>query len=382
MFGMLLVNFLGGYAVCPRILKHTHDYCSYADTIMPQFLFAAGFAMRLSLGRRLEAGGKMPWGRAVRRILGLALVAMVWYSFCDLNSIIKQFQTDPLSKVLIVLFKRELFATLMHIAVTSLWILPVITSSWKVRIGYLITSGLLHFLISWWFNFEWVYADPSGLDGGPLGFLSWAVPALCGTLACDAIRASGVRAAGRIALCGVGVMLIGWGMSCGTVLYNVPADQLPKEEPDATTKTEVSPFAPDPVVPTWARLKAWDGTVAEPPFVPPPDDKHRKWNYWMMSQRGGNLSYPTFAAGVSLVIYALCLWLCDGLNLRLGFFRTLGTNSLAAYILHDIAGWIISPYFPEKSESVALTMTGFACFTLFVYGFCRLFERMGWYIRV
>ena len=141
-------------------------------------------------------------------------------------------------------------------------------------------------------------------------------------------------------------------------------------------------YAPDPVFPTMERLRSWDGTIVEPPFVPPPNEKLRRWNYWMMSQRGGTLSYTTFAAGVSLFIYALFLWLCDGLNLRLGFFRTLGTNSLAAYLLHDIAGWIISPYFSEKSSSVILTMTGFACFTLFVYGCCRLLERMGWYIRV
>ena len=191
MFGMLLVNFLGGYYVCPRILKHTHDYCSYADTIMPHFLFAAGFAMRLSLGRRIEAGGKMPWGRAIRRILGLALVAIVWYSYGDLRGTIEKFKTLPLDKVLYILFKRELFATLLHIAVTSLWILPVITSSWKVRVVYAVASGLLHILVSWWFNYEWVYSDPVGVDGGPLGFLSWAVPALCGTLACDAVRASG-----------------------------------------------------------------------------------------------------------------------------------------------------------------------------------------------
>ena len=44
--GMWLVNFVGGYAAMPQILKHTHDYCSYADTIMPHFLFAAGFALR------------------------------------------------------------------------------------------------------------------------------------------------------------------------------------------------------------------------------------------------------------------------------------------------------------------------------------------------
>ena len=39
MVGMMLVNFVGGYKLaCPYILKHSHDYCSYADTIMPHFL--------------------------------------------------------------------------------------------------------------------------------------------------------------------------------------------------------------------------------------------------------------------------------------------------------------------------------------------------------
>ena len=414
MFGMLLVNFLGGYAVCPRILKHTHDYCSYADTIMPQFLFAAGFAMRLSLGKRLEAGGKMPWGRAIRRILGLALVAIVWYSFGDWKGIVEDFNKRPFGDVLYQLFKRRYFQTLMHIAITSLWILPVVTSSWRIRIGYTVFSVVLHFLLSWWFNFVWVNSDPNGIDGGPLGFLTWAIPAICGTLACDAVRASGPAAATRIALSGVGVMLLGWIISNGTVLYNVPANPTAAETLNANSSTAPAgiiesaekPASPppkprnmklalDPVVPSLERIKSWDGTLVEPPFVPPPIAdksqepkgkegttlKFRKWNYWMMSQRSGNPSYPMFSAGVSLVIYALFLWACDGRGWNLGFFRTLGTNSLAAYILHDVAGWTVSPYFP-KSSSAAMAILGFACFTLFVYFWCRLLERMGWYIRV
>ena len=51
--GMLLVNFLGGYAAVPAVLKHHNTYCSYADTIMPQFFFAVGFAFRLTFLRRL-----------------------------------------------------------------------------------------------------------------------------------------------------------------------------------------------------------------------------------------------------------------------------------------------------------------------------------------
>ena len=377
MFGMLLVNFLGSYAICPRILRHTNDYCSYADTIMPQFLFAAGFAMRLSLGKRLESGGKMPWGRAIRRILGLALIAIVWYTICDFSSIVANFQKKPALQVIGVLFKREYFQTLLHIAATSLWILPVVTASWRVRLVYAIVSGILHCGISWWFNFAWVHADPSGIDGGPLGFLSWSIPALCGTLACDAVKQSGVKATLRIALSGIVVMLIGWLMSMGTVLYNVNADATNVVKDPVNEKLAI-----DPVIPSLDRLRSWDGTIVEPPFVPPPDSNHRKWNYWMMSQRTANLSYPTFAAGVSLVIYALCLWICDGMGLNLGLFRTLGTNSLAAYLLHDIAGWIISPFFPGKTSSVAWAMTGFGCFALFVYVFCRLLERRRWYIRV
>ncbi len=390
MFGMLLVNFLGAYAICPRILRHTNDYCSYADTIMPQFLFAVGFAMRLSLGKRREAGGTMPWGRAIRRILGLALIAIVWYTICDFTQIVGFFQTKPLTEVLIILFKREYFQTLLHIAATSLWILPVITASWRVRLGYAILSGVLHFLISWWFNFVWVHTDPSGIDGGPLGFLTWAVPALCGSLACDAVRANGPAAAVKLTLYGLLVMLLGWGLSMGTVLYNYPSD-LTKYSPSLHRPNPQNlRLAIDPVVPTLERLQAWDGSLVEPPFVPPPDFKHRQWNYWMMSQRTANLSYPTFAAGVSLVIYALCLWLCDTKGLRLGLFRTFGTNSLAAYLLHDVAGWVlpvtagkvVPQLFDVKSASPIAVVASFAIFTLFVYAGCRFLEWRGWYLRV
>lgn len=409
MLGMLLVNFLGGYAVCPQILKHSHDYCSYADTIMPQFLFAAGFALRLSLGRRLEAGGKMPWGRAIRRILGLTLVAVVWYSFCDLRGIIDKFNSQELAGVLYSLVKRGWFQTLMHIAVTSLWILPVIAASVRVRIVYAVASGALHIVLSWWFNFVWVNTDPNGIDGGPLGFLTWAVPAICGTLACDVVRAWGTAAVRSMALSGIGVMALAWVMSCGTALYDVPVTRAqsplavssgtvsdsgdrdsidasrttpPAAAPKPTVSKKVNKLAPDPVLPTLERFKAWNGKLAEPPFVPPPDATRRQWNYWMMSQRSGNLSYPTFAAGLSLLLFAGFLWACDGRGWSLGIFRTLGTNSLAAYILHDIAGWTVAPWFPESSSSVLLTLTGFACFTASVYAVCRFLEWRGWYVRV
>jgi len=76
--GMLLVNYFGNYKVCPQVLKHTHDYCSYADTIMPQFLFAVGFALRLSFGRRLQKQRSVgAYSRMIRRLLRLVLISLV-----------------------------------------------------------------------------------------------------------------------------------------------------------------------------------------------------------------------------------------------------------------------------------------------------------------
>ncbi|MEJ7594067.1 MAG: heparan-alpha-glucosaminide N-acetyltransferase domain-containing protein [Planctomycetaceae bacterium] len=288
MLGMLLVNFLGNYSVCPRILRHTHDYCSYADTIMPQFMFAAGFAMRLSLGRRLQKDGRMPWGRVIRRILGLAGVAIAWYTICDLQSIVRMFRTEHWLQVLATLGKRNMFQTLMHIAATSLWIFPVIATSARVRILYGVLSTMLHIMLSWRFNFVWVNLSPAGIDGGPLGFLSWSIPALCGTLACDVVRNSGAASALRLARWGLAVMVIGWLCSFGTVLYDVPLDQVESQRQ--------SRLASDPVVPSAERFHSWNGRIVELPFVPPPNAALRKLNYWMMSQRFVIVSYTTLAA--------------------------------------------------------------------------------------
>ena len=55
--GMFFVNFVGSFAAIPAIFKHHNTYCSYADTIMPHFFFAVGFAYRMTLLRRLVADG-------------------------------------------------------------------------------------------------------------------------------------------------------------------------------------------------------------------------------------------------------------------------------------------------------------------------------------
>ena len=58
--GMFVVNFLGSFDATPVLLTHQNNFCSYADTIMPQFFFAVGFAFRLTFGRRAQVSHLTP----------------------------------------------------------------------------------------------------------------------------------------------------------------------------------------------------------------------------------------------------------------------------------------------------------------------------------
>lgn len=50
--------------------------------------------------------------------------------------------------------------------------------------AYLIASAALHLWLSSRFYVHWAWS-PAVIDGGPLGFLTWSIPTLVGTFACD-----------------------------------------------------------------------------------------------------------------------------------------------------------------------------------------------------
>src|SRR5262245_14662265 len=81
--GMFLVNFIGGFDVIKAyfpVLRHHNTYCSYADTIMPQFFFAVGYSYRMALLRRKEQlGAWAAYSHGLQRSLGLILVGLVVY---------------------------------------------------------------------------------------------------------------------------------------------------------------------------------------------------------------------------------------------------------------------------------------------------------------
>ncbi len=383
--GMFLVNYFGGYAVCPQVLRHSHDYCSYADTIMPHFLFAVGFALRLTFGRRIETQGTAAaYGRIVRRLLGLVLVSLVIYTVGPRAESWEQLKEIGVWGAIGEPLKRDWFQTLMHIAVTSLWILPVIRGGVWTRIAWMVGSGLAHVGLSYWFAFTWVNTSPNGIDGGPLGFLTWCIPMLVGTLACDVFVKPREElqlfspTLFRVAAVSCALMAFAWVLSCGTRLYDVPASQV--------EALRGQKLAPDPVWPSADRLEAKQGQglsawLAEPPFVQPPDAAHRKWNYWMMSQRAGTLSYPTFAAGFSLLVYLLFFIACDLYGFQLAVFRTFGTNALLGYVLHGMVGDAVEPFFPKDSPAW-YALTGLFLFFLITWIFVRHFEKQKIFLRV
>ena len=140
-------------------------------------------------------------------------------------------------------------------------------------------------------------------------------------------------------------------------------------------------FAADPVLPSAERRETHALTWAEPPFVPPPDAKHREENYWMMSQRAATLSYHVFGAGLSLAVYALfyCCATCGGL--QLGLFRTLGTNALVGYILHAMVGDRVKAFIPKDSPGWYVA-AGFPLYFGITYLFIRHLEKNKIYLKL
>jgi predicted acyltransferase len=333
--GMLLVNFLGGFAVVPAVLKHHSTYCSYADTIMPQFFFAVGFAYRLTFLKRLRSvGPRAATAAAVRRNLGLIVLGAVLYhldggakSWADLTAL------GPVGFATTA-FQRMVFQTLVHIALASLWALPVIATRPPARVGYLVLSAALHLGLSRWFYFDWAWERPV-IDGGPLGFLSWSVPLLVGSLAFDAVARGGEGLLRRLAGWSLVLMALGYGLSC------------------------------------------LGGAPAAPPFVAPAGPV----NLWTMSQRTGSISYQTFASGFSLLACAAFVAACDRGGLRVGLFRTFGRNALAAYVLHDLVAGAVNPYVPRDAPGWYVAVGSLLYFGI-SYGLVRGLEKQGVFIKL
>jgi predicted acyltransferase len=377
--GMFLVNFLGSYALVTQLfpnLKHHNTFCSYADTIMPQFFFAVGFGFRLTLLKRLQRDGWWPaYARVLQRILGLLFIAMFVHGLDGNYKSWSELQAAGWWEVIRSAFGRNYFQTLTHIALASLWVTPVIAASGWVRALYFLFSAGLHILISYMGFYQWVH-EYRGIDGGYFGFISWALVVLTGSFAYDIVLGDRnddsknampserfetarqiVAADGRqskmlwhLFSWSFGLMLAGYGLSCLNRL-TMPNQELWKQ--------------------------GWLTIFNTPPFVLPTAPV----NLWTMSQRAGSVSYMVFASGFSMFVFAVAVLLADVWRLRMGWFRTLGVNALAAYVLHFWVNDVVNAFVPKDSP-VLFALVGFSMSFLACYVMLRSFEKQKIFFRI
>lgn len=348
MAGMFLVNFIGGFAAVHPLFKHHNTYNSYADTIMPQFFFAVGFSLRLAVVRNIgKLGPREAYRKAAQRCLALILIGLVVYHLDGRYRTWEELRTLGWSGFLAESFWRSPFQALVHIALTSLWVLPVIARSFRVRIAFLLTTAGLHLALSYWFWYDLLNARKV-IDGGQLGFLSWAIPTLAGSFAYDLVRERGPAGALKpLALWGLILALFGYTLSCLNAVFN------------PVQGTGLARF------------------LVEPPFWPP----SRPLDLWTMSQRAGSNSYLWFAAGFSLLVYALFVWASDIRGWKLGMFHVFGLNPLAGYIIHDLVAEAIHPFGPRDSP-LAWVLFLFAVYFGIVWLFLRGLDRQKIYLRM
>src|SRR5687767_14005560 len=124
---------------------------------MPQFFFAVGFAFRLTFLRRRETLGA--WGayrRAFVRIAGLLLFGLMVHGIDGGARTWAELRDQGVGGFFLTGFQRKPFQTLTHIAVTSLWVLPVIAAGPLVRIAFAAGSAGLFWYLSHQFYYTWV----------------------------------------------------------------------------------------------------------------------------------------------------------------------------------------------------------------------------------
>lgn len=401
---MLVVNFCDRLKAVPEWIRHHDTYFSYADSIMPGFVFVAGFSYRLTMLRRIRRDGSgKACLHAVLRGLGLVFLSLVMYGFN--NSFAKtwaEVNRDQVRDFVAGLIQANLWETLAIIGVSQIVILPFIArNSWVVLVAMM---GLMvaHMLACYSFNFALMFGQPNWMnefvgvptiscwDGGCFGTIAWGAIMMAGAVTHDLLigRRSSQMLSRLISLSLV-FMLSAYGLSCLSTVYDLPRDATPVARD----------LAENPVFPSAAQWKNCPIRLAELPFVAPPpkNDRElkrlefegrgsspariRRYNYWMMSKRLVSIPFVLFSAGFSMAILSIFVILTDIKGIAFGLFRTFGMNALAAYFLHHSVASAVHELVLDDSPWW-WCLIGLGIFFTATYGMLRFLEQQKVLIRL
>ncbi len=388
---MFVVNFVQHMDVAHQTLRHNNTHFSYADSIMPSFILACGFAYRMAFAK-LVAKGNLEFALAQlrRRILvrsfGLILLSAMFFSLGGRFFSWSDMSASNVAKFAAELLKANLWEVLAIIGACQIFILPLMATTSKFRLTAVALLSVLHTLLSWSFNYDFVYgrsnwmdayfggAGKRAWDGGCFGIIAWSQIMLVGTIAYDITqRSPGGKSVRRLIVLGTLMMIMGYSMSCLTRLYDVRG----------LTDDQVQSLTQSPVFPNFATVsnRPWSNLFAEAPFVAPPSTKERVANYWQMDKRVVSVSFVFFSSGFALALYGLFVLACDIHNWNIGVFRTFGQNALAAYIIHHLVTRTWFSIVPHDSSLgwVLISLLGSFCTT---YLFVRYLEIRSLYLRL
>lgn len=383
---MFVVNFLGGLAVTHQVLRHNNTHFSYADSIMPSFIFVCGLSYRMSFLNRLGDTKSSPSGRVIARSLSLIVLSLMLAGFNSRLVSWSEMSGQRVIRFVGELLKADLWEVLAIIGALQILLLPWIAKAAWVRIAAFCIFGLAHFCISLSFNYDFVYGRPNWMDeffgatgklawdGGLFGLLAWSQIMLAGTLAFDLMKNFRQPSTAGLAIAfGTFLMLSGYCMSCLTTLYDL------QELSEAQSQKVVS----SPVIPDFsaARGKSWKTILAEPPFFAPPPPTQRALNYWMMDKRVVTQSFVWFSTGFALAMFGVFVVACDVHHVGLGIFEMFGKNPLAAYIINHFVNHSILALVPKDSPLVWSLMGLVAAFGI-TYWFVRFLDSRKLYLRL
>ena len=284
---MILVNFASRFDITPWMLKHHRAGMSYNDTIAPIFIFVVGMGFRLSFMRRVEKHGLRDTRRAAAK--RYAFIALLGFA----------------------IYQGYLWDALTAIGIAGLLALPLIDK----RTGVRIAAAFL-----WLALFQAIFSLTSygelmmkhGMNGGPLGPLSWGFLLLMGTVCYDLLASKKVRAVvGGCLAWGVGLSIAGWALRA-----------------------------------EWPGLKA----------------------SWPFSQFCMSAPYPLYSTGLAFLTFLAFYCLCDLCRIQLPHLSVLGKNPLVMYLAHG-AVIAVGYLFLRNSTSLPLVALGFLC----TYGLCYAF---------